>query len=562
MQNRLKKWIAYFSIICITSICIQYPHAYALDNPSRYPINSNKKQVLVSSDPRIELISIMQMMIGAWPMTDLEFDYLREVQGTFFKYYGHPAITMFSTMWYNYGFSQEIPSTFMLHLSDPPEFKIQTPFTKEIIDKGGGERNLNDFLELLRDFAKESDFMDFYHSHSQFYQEITERVQKKLGTKNTIGMLEDYFGYTDRHYELIVVALFCEKGYGTHVDNQYFALIGPYDVDEKKETKKPYWSGPDELHRQLLISFSYAYVNPIIYEHRSSIASTDKLIKPITTQMRYQRILNWQSCLIEHIVRGVSLSFTLEEYGKDEAAVQRSSDIQEFFVYIDYITDWLSIYESNRFLYENFNEFYPVLFDNVRKLCECPIIPTMVGIENVSENGVQLFWKDNTTEPGALQIFRKSSLGSYDVIFSQEERNIGVWTDRDVEIGETYWYKIAINGEGGTIKSYAVKAEIPVYPPLSVEKVTYEVTDSKIIFRFSYPYKAEGFTLFEWNDGVPEEWNDIDTTSETEYEIEIDIPYAGDYIFYFCSYIKTESKFGTEEKTYSPPSNFMRIGIP
>ena len=120
---------------------------------------STKKQVVVSSDPRVEMISILQMMIGAWPMTDLDFDYLREVQETFFKHYNHPAVRMFGFMWYNYDFSQEIPSTFMLHLSDPPELKIQTPFTREIIERGGGERNLNDFLELLRDFAKETKFM-------------------------------------------------------------------------------------------------------------------------------------------------------------------------------------------------------------------------------------------------------------------------------------------------------------------------------------------------------------------------------------------------------------------
>lgn len=556
-----------FCVACILVSGFQFHSTYATTSTHQSLDYSytTKKQVSISSDPRIELISIMQMMIGAWPMTELEFDYLHDVQGTFFQYYGHPAIEMFSFMWYNYGFSQEIPSTFMLHLSNPPELKILTPFTKEITDKGGGDRNLNDFLVLLRDFAKQTNFIGFYHQHQGFYQECVEQVEKKLGTKNTIPMLEDYFGFSDRSHGMILVPLFSEIGYGTHVDKNYFALVGPYDVEEKKGDKNPYWAGPDDLHKQLLKSFSYAYINPLLFDRKTDILTTAKLFKPISTQMRYQKIVDWQSCLTEHIVRGVSQSFTLQEYGPEEHINQRNQDIQSFYVYIDYIGEWLRMYENHRNVYSNFEKFYPVIFNSIRQLCECPLIPTMVSVENVSENGVQIAWKDNTTEPGALLIYRKTLKKDYEIIHQTDLRDVSVWTDPNVTIGETYWYQIAIQGLGGTIRSYAVRATIPSYPPLAPENVQYEKEENSLRFFFSYSYKAEGFTLFEWDNGEKRplqsiSFEDFDPENENIYTIILEEhDSASDHLFFVCSYITVSKSSSKKERLYSSPSNFIQI---
>jgi hypothetical protein len=566
-KNRLF-FIAIFCALCIFFSGFHMNQTYAVTSTTKKSLEysyTTKKQVAITSDPRIELISIMQMMIGAWPMTDLEFDYLYEVQGTFFQHYGHPAIEMFSFMWYNYGFSQEIPSTCMLHLSNPPELKILTPFTKEITDKAGGERNLNDFLVLLRDFAKQTNFIGFYHQHQMFYQACIEQVEKKLGTKNTIPMLEDYFGFSDRSHGLILVPLFSEIGYGAHVDKNYFALIGPYDIEEKKGDKNPYWAGPDDLHKQLLKSFSYAYVNPLLYDRKADIITTAKLFKPISTQMRYQKIVDWQSCLTEHIVRGVSQSFTLQEYGPEEYIYQRNQDIQSFYVYIDYIREWLQMYENHRNVYSNFEQFYPVVFNCIRQLCECPLIPTMVSMENVSENGVQIAWKDNTNEPGALLIYRKTLKNDYEIIHQTDRRDVSVWTDTSVTIGETYWYQVAIQGLGGTIRSYAVRATIPSYPPLAPENVQYEKEEDSLRFFFSYSYKAEGFTLFEWDNGERKplqsiSYEDFDPENENLYSILLeDYDSSSDHLFFVCSYITIAESSSKKERLYSSPSNFITV---
>ena len=529
------------------------------DSEPWMPMSESNKQVVVSSDPRIELISVLQLMIGAWPMTELDFDYVREVQDEFFPYWRHPVVRQFSYMWYILGFSQEIPSTFMLHLSEPPELKIEIPFSKEIIERGGGERNLNDFLALLRDFAEETDFMYFYEDHLQFYQEAVEIAEKKLETKKTIPMLEEYFGFTDRSYELILVPLFSEKGYATHVNTKYFALLGPYDVDEQDDAKIPYWQTPDELHKQLLKSFSYAFVNPIFYKNRREIEATEKLFYPIQRPMRYIDIRSWNDCIIEHLVRGISQRFTLVEFGEKDWEEQRLEDIEEAFAYNDYIEDWLVNYEAHRTIYPNFDKYYPVVLNNIRTLCEFPFIPTEVATIHISENGVQLHWTNNTVEPATIQILRKDGINNFESITSIEDPSTVAWTDENVEPGTTYWYKIAATNKKGIIYSYRVEVIVPERSPLAPSNVLHEVQENQIAFTFSYPFEAEGFTLFEWNAKEPIEVTSIENTTEETHTISISEVPEGEHIYYICAFITTENNEGEMEKLYSTPSNFIVI---
>jgi hypothetical protein len=189
----------------------------------------------------------------------------------------------------------------------------------------------------------------------------------------------------------------------------------------------------------------------------------------------------------------------------------------------------------------------------------------MVSIENVSENGVQISWKDNTSEPGALQIFRRTKNENYEVIYQTDNRDISIWTDTSVTIGETYWYQIAIQGIGGTIRSYAVRATIPAYPPLAPENVLAEQEEGKLHFRFSYQYKAHGFSLFEWVDGKRNllqsiSYDDMDPESEGVFQITLqEYDSTKDRTYFVCAYITIPDTPSKEKTLYSSPSNFIRI---
>ncbi len=560
MQRKFGFKVITFFVVAILFCSYGLSHSYAAGQNSLLS-QSTKKQVVISSDPRIELISVLQMLIGAWPMTTLDFDYMREVQDTFYPHYQHPVVRQFAYMWYMYGFSQEIPSTCMLHLSEPPELKVQIPFTKEIIDRAGGERSLNDFLALLRDFAEKTDFMYFYQDHLSFYESIVELAEKKLETKNTIPMLEDYFGFSDRSYELILVPLFHENGYSTHVSQKYYALLGPYDVDEQKNEKLPYWKDSEGLHKQLLKSFSYAFVHPFVRQNNQLITGTEKLLIPIRRKMMYVDIQTWSQCFTEHIVRTISQRFTLQEYGEKDWEEQRQKDVSDSFVYIDYIEKWLQNYENNRSFFSTFDDFFPVLLNNIQTLCEYPFIPTELTIINASENGVQLAWINNAIEPNSVSVLRRTKKGEYTVIHEMEDPQIQAWTDSSVERGKHYIYAIAVKGDKGEIISVGTTAVIPANPPLAPIHITATVDEATVSFSFMYPFKAEGFALFEWNG---KETNLILTKEYENTENQtliVENLAPGKHTFYICSYITIQNNDQEDEILYSAPSPLINISI-
>jgi hypothetical protein len=551
------------TLIVVTVLFSSYSlsHSYAADHSSLF-LQSTKKQVVISSDPRIELISVLQMLIGAWPMTTLDFDYIREVQDTFYPHYQHPVVHQFAYMWYMYGFSQEIPSTCMLHLSEPPELKVQIPFTKEIIDRAGGERTLNDFLALLRDFAEKTDFMYFYQDHLAFYQNLVELAEKKLETKNTIPMLEDYFGFSDRSYELILVPLFHENGYSTHVNQKYFALLGPYDVDEQKNEKLPYWKDSEGLHKQLLKSFSYAFVHPFVRENHQLILGTEKLLIPIQRKMMYVDIQTWSQCFTEHVVRTISQRFTLQEYGEKDWEEQRQKNVSDSFVYIDYIEKWLQNYENNRSFFSTFNDFFPVLLNNIQTLCEYPFIPTELTVLNASENGVQLAWINNTVEPSSVSVLRRTKKEEFTVIHDMKDSQMQAWTDSTVERGKQYIYAIAVKGDKGQIISVGITTVIPSNPPLAPTNISTTLEGTTVSFSFSYPFKAEGFALFEWNGEetnliVTKEYEDAENQTLTAVDLT-----PGKHTYYICSYITIQNSDQENEILYSTPSSLITITVP
>ena len=67
-----------------------------------------KKTIRVTTDPRIELINVVQLMTGYWPMCRFDIEYMNEAYEQFGPYWEHPVLRQYAMMWFMHGFSQEI----------------------------------------------------------------------------------------------------------------------------------------------------------------------------------------------------------------------------------------------------------------------------------------------------------------------------------------------------------------------------------------------------------------------------------------------------------------------
>ena len=112
-------------------------------------------------------------------LTRFDFKYKRDMQSYFSKFKYHKAVKIFDEMSVE-DFNGNAPSDAILHLSEPPQLKIQVPFIENNIKRAGGREKLLKFIEALREFAVDTDFMDFFEMNEPAYNVMIDRSKNHL----------------------------------------------------------------------------------------------------------------------------------------------------------------------------------------------------------------------------------------------------------------------------------------------------------------------------------------------------------------------------------------------
>lgn len=130
-------------------------------------------------DPRIELLAVIQMLSNYDQrfglMTRHDTSYKHDVLEYFHVYKDHAVIHLFDRM-SAAGFAFHVPPLAMLHLSPPPSLRVQEPFTDYLKAKAGGERQLKQFLEALRDFSRKTQFTVFFRAHQGLFTQMVAKA--------------------------------------------------------------------------------------------------------------------------------------------------------------------------------------------------------------------------------------------------------------------------------------------------------------------------------------------------------------------------------------------------
>jgi len=455
-----------------------------------------EKKIRVVTDPRIELLTVVQCMVGYWPMSQYDTTYLNEVYEKFGEFYMHPVLRLYAKMWFVFGFDYDIPYALMLHLSEPLELQIRTPIPKYILERMGGEKNLNDFLDLLRDYAKQTKFMDFYEDHRLFYKTHTDAVTELIAEKDYIRNLEDFFGPNQNSYSIILSPLVYEEGYGVKVGNTMYSIIGP----SRSEEGEPVFTDPEKLAEQVYHEFSQSFIGPLTAQNREEILRYEKLYTPIMEEMMYSGYPTWELCYNEHLIRSVMNHILQHDLLAEEIEKKKNDDYFKGFVYSEVIFELFQDYLNHRDLYPNFTDFYPNILDTMQHLCELPYTPAYLEVVYASTNGVQLSWKDNSKDEKGFKVYRMAEGETeYTPMEDVLEPDITYFRDNTIQMGKTYQYKIAAIGLFGEITTNHVVVKIPVTKPVSVKKITVSVDlDLKqLTFKWEYPFTVDGFQIYE-----------------------------------------------------------------
>jgi len=188
-----------------------------------YEYNLNK--VTVRIHPNEELLSVVYYLAFGWDEFVINRgDYLREVDSYFGKLKDHEAVTMMRDYFKD---AKTIPErdfklftldAYLLQFSEPPEMvRIYDDWKDESLDK---------MVDVLRDFAIESNFMKFFKAHESYYEEDLEIYKRALELRNPEEFLESYFNIDEIRFEFNFPYLVCIHGHSFRVDKNNTKILG------------------------------------------------------------------------------------------------------------------------------------------------------------------------------------------------------------------------------------------------------------------------------------------------------------------------------------------------
>ena len=337
------------------------------------PVVRSVGKLNISIDPRMELLSTVQLLSSNYPMGGggRVIPYRREIINCFEHFSTHEAVTMTDSL-LKYGFVYDAPVIFMMNLSQPPDLEPQRDFSDYLmqtaISRSGGGENLEKYRKDIQQFAEISDFETFWNCKIPYYNQILDLSVNSIGKIDMIKTLEDYFNETQESYN-VIIAPAINGGYGPRIP----ADSGRYNIYGILETRG-FKNDIPYLHKSFFLfyvwhEFGHSFVNPAIEKYTERVASLDKMFDPIKEQMQKQAYGNWETVVKEHILRAVHIRLERKHFGLFRARQQLKWELSNGYIYIKPLIKKLKEYEKQRDKNNiTFTDFMPELLTTLDDL--------------------------------------------------------------------------------------------------------------------------------------------------------------------------------------------------
>jgi hypothetical protein len=412
------------------------------------------RTIVVGVDPRIELLSTIQMLSGYGERTNLitRFDvlYKTEAADRFSAFKDHRAVKLFDVM-SRQGFSFDGPVNAALHLDGPPDFALRAEPSDYVCKRAGSREKLLDFFEAMREFYRESDFQQFLDEHAGFYDSCSSATRDTM-RGITIATLEDYYGLRKHEYHIVLAPLLHPGGFGPQIalpdgSLEIFSVNGPQGAVDGR----PIFGDEDDLRYLVWHEFSHSFMNPLAERHPEIVARTRALHQPLARAMKRQAYGDWETCVKEHLVRAATVRFAFRELGEEAGQKALEQEESRSFVYAAALADRLKLYEQQRDRYPTIDDFATQLlavFDEA--LANAPQIAADA--------------KDGPLAPPPMVVRTVPESGSADVDPTIAE--LRVEFDQDMSPGGYSWVQDLDRGEfpEATGKAYWVSPRICALP--------------------------------------------------------------------------------------------------
>ncbi|MCX2480247.1 DUF4932 domain-containing protein [Pedobacter sp. MC2016-15] len=333
------------------------------------------KGVNFSVDPRIEFFHTVEVLSGLPLVNFIELDYKQDILIKLAPYKNHPLFAYLkrNSLYGKLFNSIDAPIWTMLHMTEDLEWRKDIPVA-EAKDPG-----LDSLRLLMKDFAKKSNYVQFFNSHADFFRIALSTLTYNLPNFNEKDRLLNYCGSSGgKNIRFNVILNFLGWGnFGPRIFKKdgagLYAVIAP----EKTAIRVPTFD-VSALYRLLWHEFAHSFANPAVEKHQSQFDQFEWMWHPIKEPMKAQGYHSWQSVVKEHLTEAIACRMAALKFGENAADlnyVRRQYGMQ--WIYLHPLLDALKYYEKNRRKYPTLESFIPEIITAFKQVKQSDIDPWM-----------------------------------------------------------------------------------------------------------------------------------------------------------------------------------------
>jgi hypothetical protein len=317
--------------------------------------------VRVVVDPRIELMSVVQLLSGYFLITHHDFQYRQEAVAYFAPYEEHAAVRLFGEMSQR-GFAGSVVPEAMVVLTAPPVLAERAPFSTQAIRGAGGEEALRAWIAALRDFAVVSDFERFFLEHQDTYAVGVNSTRGKVRT--AVDAIGQYTGVPITSGTVVLGPLLHDGGFSASYENgpdslEVFAFMGP----SESRDGLPDFGEVARVGDLVAHELSHTIVNPLTRQHSAQVEGSEHLLDTIAEAMRRNGYSAWETVVNEHVIRAITTRLVFRLRGEEAGRQELARELQRGFIHIPSLIERLEEYEQSPEQFPTIAEFYPRLLN-------------------------------------------------------------------------------------------------------------------------------------------------------------------------------------------------------
>lgn len=317
-------------------------------------------------DPRVELMCIIFRLAGnpEYNLPRSTSPYSYEVDEYFGRFVNHAAVRQARELRTRRGIGFDAVTSIAVHVTDAVEVGEKVPLDPRPprLNERWRPDEARAFLELVRQFVKDSDFTGFMDSHRPLFTAAAIRMNQVLRRYDIRRWLDEYFGVQpDAEYGVIVALLPGGWNYGMSVKfpdgrEEITPVIGCVNFDDHgiPVIDDAAWL-PTIVHE-----FCHPYSNPIFEKNPEPFhKAAEALLGRQRAALQGQGYGSWRALMCETLVRASVIRYLEVNHGPEVARRDMEEQKSRKFVWLPGLCKELERYERQRDKYPTFEHFMP-----------------------------------------------------------------------------------------------------------------------------------------------------------------------------------------------------------